>query len=86
MPLWVAQGDRPLPCRLVITYKAAGGQPQCWGQCSDWNVSADVSGDQFAFTPPEDAARIAFAAHKLVPSVEGQQVEGQQKVKKGWRP
>jgi hypothetical protein len=81
MQLWVAQGDRPLPCRLVITYRAAEGQPQFWAQFSDWNFSPDVSDAQFAFTPPEGAAKIAFAARKPVPTV-----EGKQKGKGGARP
>jgi len=81
MQLWVAQGDRPLPCRLVITYRDAEGQPQFWAQFSDWNFSPDVSDAQFAFTPPEGAAKIAFAARKPVPTV-----EGERKGKRGARP
>jgi hypothetical protein len=81
MQLWVAQGDQPLPCRLVITYRAAEDQPQFWAQFSDWNLSPDVSDAQFAFTPPEGAAKIAFAARKPVPTT-----EGKQKGTKGARP
>ena len=81
MQLWIAQGDQPLPCRLVITYRTAEGQPQFWAQFSDWNLSPDVSDAQFAFTPSEGAAKIAFAARKPVPTV-----EGKQKGKKGSRP
>src|SRR5262245_35574135 len=81
MQLWVAQGDQPLPCRLVITYRAAEGQPQFWAQFSDWNLSPDVSDAQFIFTPPEGAAKIACAAGKPAPPV-----AGQPKGKKGSRP
>jgi hypothetical protein len=81
MQLWVRQGDQPLPCRLVITYRAAEGQPQFWAQFSDWNFSPDVSDERFAFVPPEGAAKIAFAARKPVPTV-----EGKQKGKRGARP
>ena len=81
MQLWVAQGDQPLPCRLVITYRAAEGQPQFWAQFSDWNFSPDVSDAQFVFMPPEGAAKIAFATRKPVPTV-----EGKQKGKRGARP
>jgi hypothetical protein len=81
LQLWVAQGDQPLPCRLVITYKAAEGQPQFWAQFSDWNLSPDVPDEQFAFTPPEGAAKIAFAARKPAPTAQGKQKE-----KKGARP
>jgi hypothetical protein len=81
LQLWVAQGDQPLPCRMVITYKTAEGQPQFWAQFSDWNLSPGVSDAQFTFTPPEGAAKIAFAARKPAPTV-----AGQPKSKKGSRP
>jgi|Tabmets5t2r1_1033131.scaffolds.fasta_scaffold50441_2 hypothetical protein len=79
--LWVAQGDRPLPCRLVITYRAAEGQPQFWAQFGDWNLSPDVPDERFAFTPPEGATKIAFGARKPAPTA-----QGNQKGKKGSRP
>jgi hypothetical protein len=81
MQLWVAQGDQPLPCRLVLTYKTAEGQPQFWAQFHDWNFLPDVSDAQFVFTPPEGMTRIAFAARKQAPAV-----AGQPKTKKGARP
>ena len=81
MLLWVAQGDQPLPCRLVITYRTAEGQPQFRAQFSDWNFSPDVADAQFVFTPPEGAAKIAFAARKPAPIA-----AGQQKGQKGSRP
>jgi hypothetical protein len=80
MQLWVAQGDQPLPCRLVITYKTAEGQPQFWAQFHDWDFSPDVSDAQFTFTPAEGMTRIAFAARKQAPAV-----AGQPKTKKGAR-
>src|SRR6266511_1360416 len=60
LQLWIAQGDQPLPRRLVMTYKHAEGQPQFWAQFSDWNLSPDVPDSLFVFTPPEGAAKIAF--------------------------
>jgi hypothetical protein len=81
LQLWVEQGDQPLPRRLVITYKNAEGQPQFWAQFSDWNLSPDVADSRFVFTPPEGAAKIAFAARKPV-----QARERERKGKKGARP
>jgi hypothetical protein len=81
LQLWVAQGDQPLPCRLVITYKAAEGQPQFWAQFSDWNLSPDTSDAQFVFTPPEGAARITFTTRKSAPAI-----AEKTKSKKGPRP
>jgi hypothetical protein len=81
LQLWVAQGDQPLPCRLVITYRAAEGQPQFRAQFSDWNLSPDVPDTLFAFTPPEGATKIAFATRKPTPPA-----AGKPKAKKGTRP
>jgi hypothetical protein len=58
--VWVAEGDKPLPQRAVITYKTAEGQPQFWAEFSDWNLSPDVSKSLFAFTPPQGVQRIPF--------------------------
>jgi hypothetical protein len=80
LQLWIAQGDRPLPHRLVFTYKNAEGQPQFWAQFSDWNLSPDIPDSLFVFTPPEGAAKIAFAARKPV-----QTGEREPKGKKGAR-
>jgi hypothetical protein len=81
MQLWVAQGDQPLPHRMVITYRAAEGQPQFRAQFSDWNLSPDVPDTLFAFTPPEGATKIAFATRKPTPPA-----AGKPKAKKGARP
>jgi hypothetical protein len=65
----------------VITYKKAEGQPQFWAQFSDWNLSPDIPDSLFVFTPPEGAAKFAFASPKPV------QTGGlARKGKKGARP
>lgn len=58
--VWVADGDWPLPLRVVLTYKAEEGQPQFWAQFSDWNLSPGITDATFAFTPPDGARKIAF--------------------------
>jgi hypothetical protein len=60
--VWIAQGDQPLPRRIVITYKDETGQPQFWADLSDWNLAPEVSDVLFAFTPPNGAERIQFLA------------------------
>jgi hypothetical protein len=66
LQVWVAQGDQPLPRRLVITYKHADGRPQFWAQLSDWNLSPEVPDALFAFTPPTGAAQIAFSPRQML--------------------
>lgn len=60
--VWVADGDRPLPLRVVLTYKAENGQPQFWAQFSDWELAPEISETTFTFTPPDGARKIAFLA------------------------
>jgi hypothetical protein len=60
--VWVAQGEQPLPRRIVITYISETGQPQFWADLSDWNLAPEISDGFFAFTPPNGAERIQFLA------------------------
>jgi hypothetical protein len=64
--VWVAQGQQPLPRRLVITYRHADGRPQFWAQFRDWNLSPEVPDALFAFTPPMGAAKIAFSPRQML--------------------
>lgn len=58
---WIADGERPLPLRVVITYVQAPGQPQFWANFADWNTSPKLEPGTFQFMPPKDARQIAFA-------------------------
>jgi hypothetical protein len=66
LQVWVAQGQQPLPRRLVITYKHADGRPQFWAQLSDWNLAPEVPDALFTFTPPTGAAQIAFSPRQML--------------------
>jgi hypothetical protein len=61
LQLWVAQGNQPLPRRLVITYKREDGRPQFWAQFGEWNLAPEVPDTLFVFTPLAGAVKIAFA-------------------------
>lgn len=58
--LWVAEGDKPLIQRIIITYKEEEGDPQFRAQFFDWNVSPTDVDKRLKFSPPEDAERIRF--------------------------
>ena len=58
--VWIAQGDQPLPRRVVITYRQQKGQPQYWAALTNWNLSPDTSDAFFEFTPPTGAEQIPF--------------------------
>lgn len=57
--IWVAQGERPYPCRYVITTKQVAHSPQYTIQLRDWRTGDQVPADDFAFTPPSGASEIA---------------------------
>lgn len=59
--LWIEKGKKPLPRRVVITYKNEPGEPQFWAQFVEWDLSPDVDDKQFTFQPPADADRIIFS-------------------------
>jgi hypothetical protein len=54
-----------------LTYKNAEGQPSFRAQFSDWNLTPDIQDNQFAFTPPEGARKIAFLARLPQLGLEG---------------
>jgi len=60
--VWIADGDQPLPQRIVLTYPAESGQPQFRAQFSGWNLAPDAPDSAFTFTPPANASKIPFVA------------------------
>ncbi len=57
--IWIEQGAQPLPRKVVITTITDRTQPQ-HVMTLDWDLNAKLGDDQFAFTPPANAVRIAF--------------------------
>jgi hypothetical protein len=62
LQVWIAQGEQPVPRRIVITYKTAEGQPQFWADLSGWDLSPEAAADRFSFTPPAGAEHVPFLA------------------------
>jgi hypothetical protein len=58
--IWLEDGPRPLPRKVVITYKESAGHPQYTSLLSNWNLSADVPDSAFAATIPKDAKKVEF--------------------------
>src|SRR6187549_2786638 len=58
---WIADGNKPLPLRVVITYKTAPGQPRFWSDISDWQTNRKLSDKRFQLEVPEGARQIPFA-------------------------
>jgi hypothetical protein len=68
MQLWVARGEKPLPQRVVITYRHSDGQPQFRAQFRDWDLAPKTPDALFLFTPPRDAKKIAFSPRQKMPN------------------
>jgi hypothetical protein len=60
--LWIADGDKPLPQRIVLTYPNAAGQPQFRAHFTGWNLAPEIADSLFSFTAPAGASKIPFAA------------------------
>ena len=56
--IWIAQGDRPYPCRYVISSKLVTGEPQYSIQLSDWKSGEQVAPDDFGFKNSTNARKI----------------------------
>src|SRR5207247_2007586 len=56
--LWIPRDGDPLPKRIVITYRLAGGQPQFEADLGAWNLAPDLPDTLFTFTPAAGAEQI----------------------------
>jgi hypothetical protein len=56
--IWIAHGDRPYPCRYVITSKKIADGPQYSIQVRDWKTGDEVAVDDFSFKNPSSAKKI----------------------------
>lgn len=66
--LWIEEGDRPLPCRLVITTLDVEHTPEMSVTYREWNAAPELSDSLFHFTPPEGAMRIVFGDPDAAPT------------------
>ncbi|VVQ29188.1 hypothetical protein PS943_01186 [Pseudomonas fluorescens] len=56
--IWIAQGERPYPCRYSVTSKKVAGGPQYSIQLSDWKSGDAVAPEDFAFNNSTNAKKI----------------------------
>ena len=59
--VWIADGERPLPLRIVLAYKTEPGQPQFRAQFLNWDEKSPAASGTFEFEPPAGAKQILFA-------------------------
>jgi hypothetical protein len=58
--IWIQQGEKPLPRKLVITTMDEEQHPQYVSNMS-WNLSPKINNKLFIFVPSKDAHKIEFA-------------------------
>ena len=63
--IWIEAGPRPVPRKLLITYKDQPGSPQYVATFSDWNFQPRLSDHYFKFHPPAGADEIEFLPPEL---------------------
>ena len=63
--VWIEQGSKPLPRRMVITTTDEPSQPQ-YASTLTWNTNATFKDSNFTFAPPKDAKRIQMVKVALV--------------------
>ena len=65
MQVRVAQGQHPLPRRVVITYRHADGRPQFWAQFNDWNLAPEAPDALFTLRCPRGGTDRVFPRQQL---------------------
>jgi hypothetical protein len=58
--VWVADGDRPLPMKYVVTDTANPGMVSITTVMSGWNVAPAVADARFTFVAPTGAKKVGF--------------------------
>ncbi len=59
--IWIATGDKPYPCKYVVTSKWVTGAPQYQLRVRNWNDRPSIAADAFSFKPPAGAKKIELA-------------------------
>lgn len=57
--IWIAQGQQPLPKKLLITTRHEVADPQFEAELT-WDVAPKIHGNSFAFEAPAEARKIPF--------------------------
>jgi hypothetical protein len=73
--LWLATGDEPLPCRIVVTYTDQPSRPQFRSSFSEWELAVAAPDGEFAFRPPKGAERLPIRARPVHAANEEKGVE-----------
>lgn len=74
--IWVAQGDKPFPCRFTITSKMTATAPSYDITFTGWKSGGDVAADDFQLKPAAGAKEVAITELKGLDEVPQPALEG----------
>ena len=81
--LWVQVGDKPIPCKMVVTSKTVNDAPQYTLRIKNWKTDVTPSAEAFTFTPPTGAQKLGMEAmsqlDELPPSAPASPSAGEKK-------
>ncbi len=60
LELWLEEGGRSVPRRLIVTYRQLPGQPDFVAEFSNWNFAVNPADADFVFRPPAGAVQVAL--------------------------
>jgi hypothetical protein len=58
--IWIREGSKPLPCKLVITSKDVANAPQFSVVMRNWNLAPKFTAASFSFKPPKGVRQVEF--------------------------
>ncbi|PWU13424.1 MAG: hypothetical protein C5B50_19295 [Verrucomicrobia bacterium] len=68
--VWIADGAKPLPRKIVLNFKSSGGPSQITQIFSDWDQVSPVAESVFTFIAPDGANKISVCPKKTEDSGE----------------
>jgi hypothetical protein len=69
--IWIEAGDRPLPRKIVISYKNSPGTQRYEATISKWDLSPKPAEGEFSVAPPQGVREIPIASWKRGGSAKG---------------
>jgi hypothetical protein len=74
--IWVAQGEKPFPCRFTITSKMTAMAPSYSIEFAGWKTGSEIAADDFQLKPAAGAKEVAITEMKGLDEVPAPAIEG----------
>ena len=74
--IWIAQGDKPFPCRFTITSKMTVLAPSYSIEFAGWKSGVESAGDAFQLKTAAGAKEVSITELSGLDEVSGVMIEG----------